>query len=141
MDTRTRIIVAAELATQGLSISAIARQLDRHRETVGLWLHAIRIEGLSAFLDRYAEAKKGPRRGRQVPGTVKRLVWAIRLREHNCCGRRFSIFWSVNRIFISPSPRSRRSWPSAMSYGLAAGRISRGESCRRPRPHARSFKW
>ena len=63
-----------------------------HRETVGLWLKAIRIEGLSAFLDRYAEAKKGPRRGRQVPGTVKRLVWAIRLREHNCCGQKIQYF-------------------------------------------------
>jgi len=52
MDTRTRIILAAELATQGLSISTIARQLNRHRATIGLWLKAIRIEGLSAFLDR-----------------------------------------------------------------------------------------
>ena len=44
MDTRTRIIVAAELAAQGLSMCAIARQLNRHRETIGLWLKAIRIE-------------------------------------------------------------------------------------------------
>lgn len=92
MDTRTRIIVAAELATQGLSNAAIARQLDRHRETVGLWLKAIRVEGLSAFLERYAAAKKGPRRGRQVSGTVKRLVWAIRLREHDCCGQKIQYF-------------------------------------------------
>ena len=47
MDTRTRIIVAAELAAQGLPMCAIARQLDRYRETIGLWLTAIRIEGLS----------------------------------------------------------------------------------------------
>jgi transposase len=52
MDTRTRIILAAELATQGLSVPAIARRLDRHRETIGLWLKAVRIEGLPAFLDR-----------------------------------------------------------------------------------------
>lgn len=92
MDTRTRIVVAAELATQGLSVSTIARRLDRHRETIGLWLKAIRIEGLLAFLDRYAAAKKGPRRGRQVSGTVKRLVWAIRLREHDCCGQKIQYF-------------------------------------------------
>lgn len=92
MDTRTRIILAAELATQGLSVSAIARQLDRHRETVGLWLTAIRLEGLPEFLERYATAKKGPRRGRQVPGTVKRLVWAIRAREHECCGQKIQYF-------------------------------------------------
>lgn len=64
MDTRTRIPLAAELATQGLSVSAIARQLDRHRETVGLWLKAIQLEGLPEFLERCAAAKKGPRRGR-----------------------------------------------------------------------------
>jgi transposase len=88
MDTRTRIILATELATQGLSVSAIARQLGRHRETIGLWLTAVGIEGLPAFLDRYAEAKTGPRRARQVPGAVKRLVWAIRAREHDCCGQK-----------------------------------------------------
>lgn len=92
MDTRTRIILAAELATQGLSISAIACQLDRHRETIGLWLKAIRIEGVPAFLDRYTAAKKGPRRARQVPGAVKRLVWAIRTREHDCCGQKIQYF-------------------------------------------------
>lgn len=95
MDTRTRIIVAAEPATQGFSISTIARRLDRHRETVGLWLKAIRIEGLHGFLDRYVQAKKGPRRGRQVPGAVERLVWAIRIREHDCCGQK--IQYSLSR--------------------------------------------
>lgn len=92
MDTRTRIIRATELAAQGLSISAIARQLDRHRETVGLWLKAIRIEGLPKFIERYVQAKKGPRRARQVPGAVKRLVWAIRVREHDCCGQKIQYF-------------------------------------------------
>ena len=53
MDTRTRIIVAAERAAQGLFMCAIARQLDHHRETIGLWLKAIRIEGLFAFLERH----------------------------------------------------------------------------------------
>ena len=88
MDTRTRILLAAELATQGLSVSAIARPLDRHRETIGLWLKAVRLEGRSAFRDRYAEAKTGPRRARQVPGAVKRLVWAMRARAHDCCGQK-----------------------------------------------------
>ena len=92
MDTRTRIIVVAELAAQGFSISAIARQLDRHRETVGLWLKAVRLEGLPAFLSRYAAAKKGPRRARQVSGTIKRLAWAIRAREHECCGQKIQHF-------------------------------------------------
>jgi hypothetical protein len=53
MDTRTRIILAAELAAQALSICAIARQLDCHVEAIGLWPEGIRIEGLSAFLERH----------------------------------------------------------------------------------------
>jgi transposase len=113
MDTRTRIILAAELATQGLSISAIARQLDRHRETIGLWLKAIQLEGLAAFLDRDAEAKKGPRRGRQISGAVKRLVWAIRVHEHDCCGQKIQyilahdhdIQLSVPKIYESLAER------------------------------------
>lgn len=81
-------MLAAEIATQGLSNSAIARQLDRHRETIGLWLKAIQIEGLSAFLNQCAHAKKGPRQRRQVPSVVKRFVSAIRVRDHNCCGQK-----------------------------------------------------
>jgi len=42
MDIRTCIIVAAELVAQVL--------LDRHRQMIGLWLKASRIEGQSAFL-------------------------------------------------------------------------------------------
>lgn len=48
MGTRTRIMIAAELAAEGLSIWSIARQLDRHRVTIGLGLNAIRIERLYA---------------------------------------------------------------------------------------------
>lgn len=73
MDTRTRIIVAAELTAQGLSMCAIARQLDRHRETIGLWLKAIRIEGLSAFLERHHYHRPhlglGPMRPPLVPNS------------------------------------------------------------------------
>jgi len=105
MDTRTRIIVAAELAAQGLSVSAIARQLDRHRETIGLWLKAIRIEGLPVFLDRYAAAKKGPRRGRQTSGMVKRLVWAIRAREHDCCGQKIQYFLACEQAIHLSVPK------------------------------------
>ncbi len=66
--------------------------LDRHRETVRLWLKATRIEGLAVFLERDVAAKKGPRGARKVPGAVKRLVWAIRTREHACCGRKIQCF-------------------------------------------------
>ena len=105
MDTRTRIILAAEVTTQGLSVSAIARQLDRHRETIVLWLKAVRIEGLPAFLNRYPEAKKGPPRARQVPGAVKRLVWAICAHEYDCCGQNIQYFLAHERHIHLSAPK------------------------------------
>jgi transposase len=73
------------LAEQGLSHTKIAAHLGRHRETVGLWLNGVATDGLAGFLARYAQAKKrSPRRARQVPATIKQLIWALRVREHDC---------------------------------------------------------
>lgn len=92
MDTSTQMTLATELAAQGLSITTIARHLGRHRETIGLWLKAIRRDGLRTVLDQHAQAKKGPRRRRQVPFATKQLVWALRNREHDCCGQKIAYF-------------------------------------------------
>lgn len=87
MQTPTQITLAWELAAQGLSHTKIAAHLGRHRETIGLWLKGITTDGLAGFLARQAQAKKGPRRARQVPATIKRLIWELRIREHECCGQ------------------------------------------------------
>ncbi|MEO8341724.1 MAG: hypothetical protein ABI604_18815 [Nitrospirota bacterium] len=92
MQTLTQITLAYELATQGLSHTTIATHLGRHRETIGLWLKGIATDGLSGFLARHAQAKKGPRRARLVPATIKRLIWALRIREHECCGQKLAYF-------------------------------------------------
>ena len=92
MQTLTHITLADELATQGLSHTTIATHLGRHRETIGLWLKGGAADGLAGFLARYAQAKKGPRRARQVPATIKRLIWALRIREHECCGQKIAYF-------------------------------------------------
>ncbi len=54
-------MVAAEPAPPRTLSVRVVRQLDRHRETIGLWPKAVCIERLPASLDRYAAAKKGPR--------------------------------------------------------------------------------
>jgi transposase len=92
MQTHTQITLAWELAAQGLSHRRIAAHLGRHRETVGLWLNGVATDGLAGFLARHAQAKKGPRRARQVPATIKRLIWALRVREHECCGQKIAYF-------------------------------------------------
>jgi transposase len=86
MDSRTKITLTWELHEQGTSNRQIAKHLQLHRETVGLWLKSAREQGLLAFLDAYPQANKHSRLTRQVPVSTKRLVWQVREREHGCCG-------------------------------------------------------
>ena len=92
MQTLTQMTLASELAEQGLSHTKIAAHLGRHRETIGLWLKGIASYGLAGFRDRHTQAKKGPRQARQVPATIKRLIWELRIREHECCGQKIAYF-------------------------------------------------
>lgn len=92
MEKATEIVLAWELYEQGLSKSAIARRLGRHRETIITWLKGVEAQGLKPFLDAAQEACKGPRPARQVDAVVKRWVWAIREREHDCCGQKIAYF-------------------------------------------------
>ncbi len=60
MHILTQLTLAFELAEQGVSHTKIAAHLGKHRETIGLWLKGIAEYGLLGFLDRHAQAKKGP---------------------------------------------------------------------------------
>ena len=88
----TMITMAWELYQEGVPKTHIAQRLGKHRETIHLWIGGIEREGLLPFLDRYQQAKKGPRPKRQVDPTVKRWVWAIREREAGCCGQKIAYF-------------------------------------------------
>ena len=92
MQTSTQITLAWELAAQGLSHTKIAVHLERHRETIGLWLNGIATDGLSGFLERHRQAKKSPRRARQVSATIKRLIGELQVHEHECCGQKITYF-------------------------------------------------
>ena len=74
MSNLTLITLAWELYQQGMSKSRIARQLGKNRETIHLWISGIEAEGLLQFLERYQQAKKGPRPKRRVDTFVKRWV-------------------------------------------------------------------
>jgi transposase len=97
MQKATLITLCWELFEQGMSKSRIATRLGKHRETVHLWIRGIETCGLVTFLDRYEQAKKGERRGRQVDPTLKRWVWDIREREWQCCGQKIQYFLGKER--------------------------------------------
>lgn len=92
METTTLITLAWELHTQGLSKSCIAERLGKDRGTIRLWLEAVTEHGLLPFLEQHQKAKKQPRPARQVRPSTKQLIWAIREREHGCCGQKIAYF-------------------------------------------------
>ncbi|NQT73343.1 MAG: DDE-type integrase/transposase/recombinase [Chloroflexi bacterium] len=94
--TNTALLVMSwELYGQGMNKSQIARQLGKHRETIGIGVNNIETYGLLNFLDRYEQAKKGERKKRQVDPVIKRLVWHIREREYECCGQKIQYFLNL----------------------------------------------
>lgn len=92
MSNLTLITLAWELYQQGIPKSHIATQLKKNRETIHLWLSGIEKRGLLPFLERYQQAKKGPRAARRVDPVVKRRVWELREREAGCCGQKIGYF-------------------------------------------------
>lgn len=92
MSNLTLITLAWELYGQGVPKIRIAQHLGKHRETIILWLQAIERLGLAGFLEKYENAKKGPRERRQVDPILKRRIWEIREREMDCCGQKIQYF-------------------------------------------------
>ena len=102
MSNLTLIALAWELHQQGVPKSRIAVQLHKNRETIHLWILGVAEHGLLPFLERYRQAKKAPRRTRQVDPLVKRRVWEIREREAQCCGQKIAYFLArEHRIQLS----------------------------------------
>jgi transposase len=97
MENSTLITLCWELYEQGISKAHIARELNKNRETIHIWVKNIERYGLLTFLDRYEQAKKGERKRRQVDPIIKRLVWGIREREYYCCGQKIQYFLELER--------------------------------------------
>lgn len=89
---KTKIILCSELLEAGIPKTHIAARLQVNRDTVRLWSQGIRKLGLIGFLDKYEEAKKGPRIKRRVDPLIKGWVWEIREREADCCGQKILYF-------------------------------------------------
>jgi transposase len=92
MQNSALITLAWELYEHGMPKSRIAAKLEKHRETIHLWVKGVQQYGLLPFLDRYEQAKKGERQSRRIDPIVKRRVWDIREREMECCGQKIQYF-------------------------------------------------
>jgi hypothetical protein len=66
MTNLSSITLAWELFEQGVPKTTIAQYLGKNRETIILWIQGISTYGLSGFLEKYENAKKGQRLKRQV---------------------------------------------------------------------------
>lgn len=92
MEKITETTLAWDLFGQGVPKARIAQHLGRSRETIIVWLRGVEQHGLAAFLRQHQAACKHPRPARQVRLSTKQLVWAIREREHGCCGQKIAYF-------------------------------------------------
>ena len=92
MENTTKIIIAWELYQQNIPNIHIADHLNKHRETIGLWIQGIKEIGLKQFLEQYEQAKKNERKARQIDPVWKIRIWDIRKREMDCCGEKIQYF-------------------------------------------------
>lgn len=97
MQNITKITLAWELHETGVMQKDIAAQLKVNRDTLRLWFRNVERYGVLLFLDRYTNAKKGPRLRRQVDPLLKRYVWEIREREMDCCGEKIQYYLERDR--------------------------------------------
>ena len=89
----TKIILAYELLEETVSKSHIAKHLGVSRRTIIRWSKAIEEHGsLDAFLTYYHQAKKGSRQKRKIDAILKRRIWALREKHHQCCGQKIQYF-------------------------------------------------
>lgn len=105
MENTTKIITAWELHQQKIPKTHIAKHLDKHRETIGIWIKNIEELGLQQFLKNYENSKKGERKGSQIDPKWKMKVWEIRERESDCCGQKIQYYLQKETGFKLSVPK------------------------------------
>lgn len=104
MNKLTKIALAWELYETNTPIVTIAKTVEVHRETVGIWIARIKDnpKGLSGFLDDYVNAKKGERKKRKIDGILKRHIFEVRDENKQCCGEKIREYL-IKKYGESPS--------------------------------------
>src|SRR3990167_5504728 len=88
----TKIMLAWELFEDEVPQVHIASKLDVNRDTVRLWIKAIKELGLLEYLEDYTNAKKGPRASRKIDGLLKSRIYTLREKYRDCCGQKIREF-------------------------------------------------
>lgn len=89
----TKVILAHELLEEGMPKTGIAERLKVSRRTVIRWAQAIEQAGsLETYLEYYQRAKKGSRHKRKRDAILKRRIWGLREKYHDCCGQKIQYF-------------------------------------------------
>ena len=92
MQQLTKIMLAWELFEDEVPQVHIASKLDVNRDTVRLWIKAIKELGLLEYLEDYTNAKKGPRASRKIDGLLKSRIYTLREKYRDCCGQKIREF-------------------------------------------------
>lgn len=95
MQQLTKITLAWELYESGVPQIHIADKLDVNRDTVRLWIQAIKRVGLLDFLEDYTNAKKGKRAERKTDGLLKTIIYRLREENRDCCGQKIKEFLAL----------------------------------------------
>lgn len=88
----TKITMAWELFDSGIPQTHIAERLEVNRDTIRIWIKAIKQWGLLEFLQQYTNAKKGERKKRKADGLLKSRVFRLREEYRDCCGQKIKEF-------------------------------------------------
>ncbi len=128
MNQQTKIALAWELHKSGINNCKISTNLGIHRETIGIWINGIQEIGLIEFIDKYLQAKKGPRIKRQIDPMIKKWIYDIREREKQCCGQKIryhlekdkGIVVAVSKIYeiLGEKYKLRSKWKKNVKRGV-----------------------
>src|SRR3989344_9121391 len=99
----TKITLAWELFENGVCKSHIADKLEVNRETVRIWISGVHELGLTGFIEKYLNCKKGEREKRKIDARIKNWIWDIRESERDCCAQKIGKFlFDRHGVKLSP---------------------------------------
>ena len=102
MQIITLVEHAWQLSKAGVKPDEIARQIRKDRSTIYRWLAGIKRSGITRFLHKYRNAKKGRRQKRKTDPIIKARIYQIRKDYHDCCGEKIQ-YWLKKKYDLTVS--------------------------------------